>query len=212
MPATITCQRAVDAMGAFERLGGDVIVKPLFGSEGFGMMRISDGDLARRAFAALERVQSVIYVQRFVPHGGGTGAGTGGGTGGGDLRLFVIDGQVTAAMRRTADDWRTNIACGGRGEPFDPDAALRDLAVRAAAACDAVVAGVDLLIGDDGDVFVLEVNASPGWQALSAVTGVDIAARIIACVERRVAEAMMPAADATTSATMSGATPGASHG
>ena len=41
------------------------------------------------------------------------------------------------------------------------------------------MAGVDLLRGSDGRLFVLEVNAVPGWKALAAITGVDVAAEIL---------------------------------
>ena len=39
--ATITCQTWQAAMAAFEELGGDVVVKPMFGGEGRGITRVS---------------------------------------------------------------------------------------------------------------------------------------------------------------------------
>jgi ribosomal protein S6--L-glutamate ligase len=167
VPATIVCQRLVDAMAAFDELGGDVVVKPIFGSEGWGMTRITDGDLAARAFAQLERQGAAIYIQRFIAHGGS------------DLRLFVINGQVVASMRRIADDWRTNVARGATTEPIVADVLLQYQALRAAQACGAAIAGVDILLDGDGKPHVIEVNAAPGWKALSATTGIDIAGLII---------------------------------
>jgi tetrahydromethanopterin:alpha-L-glutamate ligase len=176
VPPTVVCQRAADARRAFDDLGGDVVIKPIFGSEGVGMTRVSDADLADRAFALVERMNAVIYVQRYIDHGGS------------DVRLFVVGGRVCAAMRRRGEGWRTNIAQGGRGEPMDPAASpeLCDLAVRAAAACDAHVAGIDVLFDPRKQPFVLEANAVPGWRELSRVTGVDVAAVVIAHVERLV--------------------------
>ncbi len=174
VPATIACQLYSDAMQAFDELGRDVVVKSLFGSEGFGMTRISDRDLAARAFMQLERMGNVIYLQRFIDHGGT------------DLRLFVIDGHVIAAMRRTSSGWRTNVARGGKPEAIETTSTWRDMAIRATAACEATVAGVDLVIDQAGQPFVLEVNAAPGWRAISSVTGVDVADRIIALAEREV--------------------------
>ena len=55
VPPTIVCQDADTALEAFEQLGGDVVVKPLFGSEGRGMVRVSDPELAWRTFRTLER-------------------------------------------------------------------------------------------------------------------------------------------------------------
>src|SRR5690242_14720807 len=60
VPPTIVCQHADAALEAFAALGGDVVIKPLFGSEGRGMVRVSDPDLAWRTFRTLERVQSVL--------------------------------------------------------------------------------------------------------------------------------------------------------
>ena len=168
VPPTIVCQHVDAAIEALAQLGGDVVVKPLFGSEGRGMVRVSDPDLAWRMFRALERTQSVLYLQKFIPHPGW------------DLRVFVLDATVLAAMRRRANGgWRTNVAQGGAAEAIDVSPALADLAVRSAASLGAVVAGVDLLFGKDGEWYVLEVNAVPGWRALVPVAGVDVAAAIV---------------------------------
>jgi ribosomal protein S6--L-glutamate ligase len=168
VPPTIVCQHADAALEAFAALGGDVVIKPLFGSEGRGMMRVSDPELAWRTFRTLEQTRSIIYLQQFVRHPGW------------DLRIFVLAGEVLAAMRRVArGDWRTNVAQGGRGEPVVLDAAQRDLALRAAAALGATAAGVDLLPGPNGEWYVIEVNAVPGWRALAPVAGIDIAASLV---------------------------------
>jgi ribosomal protein S6--L-glutamate ligase len=168
VPPTVVCQHAGDALEAFIRLGGDVVVKPLFGSEGRGMVRVSDPDLAWRVFRTLERVQSVLYLQRFIPHPGW------------DLRALVLGGRVLAAMRRQANGgWRTNVAQGGAAEKARLSAGQEELALRAARAVGAPLAGVDLLPGPAGEWYVLEVNAVPGWRALAPVAGVDVAAEIL---------------------------------
>jgi RimK family alpha-L-glutamate ligase len=176
VPPTAVCQDAESALAAFAALGGDVVVKPLFGSEGRGMLRVSDPELAWRTFRTLEQTRSVLYLQRFVRHPGW------------DLRAFVLGGEVLAAMRRVArGDWRTNVAQGGSGEPAELAPAERDLALRAAAALGAAAAGVDLLPGPDGEWYVIEVNAVPGWRALAPVAGVDIAAALVRHVARGIA-------------------------
>jgi ribosomal protein S6--L-glutamate ligase len=167
VPRTIVCQHADAAMEAFDRLGRNVVVKPLFGSEGRGIMRVSDPELGWRAFRTLERSQAVIYLQEFVPHPGW------------DLRVLTLGGRVLGGMRRHArDDWRTNVAQGGRAEAVTPTADEERLALEAAAAVGADFAGVDLLPAEDGYV-VLEVNAVPGWRALAPACGVDVAAAVV---------------------------------
>src|SRR5205814_8096439 len=135
----MVCQNADAAMEALAALGGDVVVKPLFGSEGRGMVRVSDPELAWRTFRAIERTQAVIYLQQFIRHPGW------------DLRVFVIGGRVVTAMRRRSrGDWRTNVAQGGAGEPVRIGPEEERLALRAGAALGAPLAGVDLLPGPAG--------------------------------------------------------------
>jgi RimK family alpha-L-glutamate ligase len=170
VPPTWSGESSAEALEAFEAMGGDVVVKPLFGSEGRGLIRVSHVELARRTFRALERLGSVLYVQRAIRHPGY------------DLRVFVLGDRVLGAIRRHAPegDWRTNVSVGGRPEPYVPDAAVERLALRAARAVGARMAGVDLLPDlDSGGFVVIEVNAVPGWRALAEATGIDVAAEIL---------------------------------
>jgi ribosomal protein S6--L-glutamate ligase len=167
VPQTIVCQTAADGLAAFETLGGDVVVKPLFGGEGRGITRVSDAAIARRVFMSLEQIGAVLYLQQFVPHDGV------------DWRLLVIGDEVLGMKRINPDDWRTNISLGARPAPLEVTVELAQLARRAAAAVRATVAGVDLLPARDGRLYAIEVNAVPGWRALGEVTGVDVAERVL---------------------------------
>jgi ribosomal protein S6--L-glutamate ligase len=175
VPPTIVCQHADAALEAFETLGRDVIVKPLFGSEGRGMVRVDDVELAWRTFRTLERTGAVLYLQKTIRHPGW------------DLRVFVLDGCVLAAMRRYArEGWRTNVAQGGAAEHVRVRDDEAELALRAAAVIGAEAVGVDLLQGPAGEWYVLEVNAVPGWRALAPVTGIDVAAALVRHVAGKV--------------------------
>jgi RimK family alpha-L-glutamate ligase len=172
VPRTVVCQTPEDAMAAFESLGGDVVVKPLFGSEGRGIARLQDEALASRAFRMLAQLGCVLYVQEFIPHDGF------------DLRVLVIGERMFAIRRRSERDWRTNVSRGATAEPVELTAELAHTARRAADAVGAPLAGVDLLPGRDGELYALEVNAVPGWQALAAALDVDIARVVLEFVER----------------------------
>jgi ribosomal protein S6--L-glutamate ligase len=174
-------QRAEEAKRLFEDLGRDVVVKPLFGSEGFGIMRVNDPDMADRVFDALEKLSQVIYLQQFEDHGDD------------DYRIFVIAGKVRAAMRRSGKgDWRSNVARGGTGEPIPVDETfnhvqglpgLGQLAVNAAQACGLDVTGVDILVSKQtAKPSVIEVNGVPGWRELARVTNIDIASQVLLCL------------------------------
>ena len=115
-PRTVVTERFDEALAAFDELGGDVIVKPLFGSEGKGMLHINDRDLAHRIFRTLELGRYVYYLQEYIPHQGW------------DIRAFVLGGRLLAAMRRCGNGWKTNVAQGAHGEALQLLAA--ELAVR----------------------------------------------------------------------------------
>jgi len=172
VPETIVCEDSETAQLAFEALGGDIVVKPIFGAEGRGILRVSDPDLALRTFRTLERLQAVLYLQKFVEHEGF------------DVRVMVLDGKVLAGMRRRSPhDFRTNVSRSGQAEPIELSDRECDWALRAAAAVGARIAGVDILYDRSGAGYVIEVNGVPGWQALQRVTGIDVASHVIQSIE-----------------------------
>ncbi len=172
VPSTVVCENAEAALEALGRLGGDVVVKPVFGSEGRGIVRVSDPDLALRTFRTLERIQAVLYVQRFIENEGF------------DVRVLVLGRQVLGAMRRRANgDFRANVSCRAIPEKHLLTDDEIQTALGAAEATGARFAGVDLLYDRDGTCYVIEVNAVPGWRAFQRVTGVDVAAAVISSLE-----------------------------
>jgi RimK family alpha-L-glutamate ligase len=165
-PETVVCESAEEAMAAFRALG-DVIVKPLFGSMGLGMVRVADEEMAYRVVQTIETIRGVFYLQRRIDHDGR------------DVRVFVVGGRVLAAIERRAPGWRTNIARGAVGRPIALPDAWAGMALGAAAAVGAEYAGVDLLPARDGTVYVLEVNGVPGWEGLQQATGIDVAGALV---------------------------------
>lgn len=167
-PETIVCEGEKDALAAIKTLG-DVIIKPIFGSMGHGLVRVSDPDVAFRVVQTLRQMGTVFYVQRVIDHGGR------------DVRAFVVGGRVVGAIERFVPDgdWRTNVSRGGSAKAFDLPSAWTDLALRAASVVGADYAGVDLLPARDGSVFVVEVNGIPGWRGLQQATRCDVAGCVV---------------------------------
>ncbi len=163
IPRTIVTEQFDDAMDAFDELGGDVVVKPLFGSEGRGMTRVSDRDIAYRTFRALELGHYVYYLQEYVPHGYE------------DIRVFVIDGKAVSAMTRRGTSWKCNICNGASGEEISINPQLQDMSIRAVNALGAEYGGVDFLPLKNGGYQLIEVNTIPGWKGLEKATGFDAA-------------------------------------
>ena len=106
------------------------------------------------------------------------------------LRHAALPVPAGAVCQRAADAlaWFAELGGDGSAERFELAAAERGLAVRAAAAVGAVVAGVDLLPGPGGEWYVIEVNAVPGWRALSDACDIDVATAVV----RHLAEECRP--------------------
>jgi RimK family alpha-L-glutamate ligase len=180
IPETLVCQTVDDALDAFDVLGGDIVVKPLFGGEGRGIFRVTDRDAATRCFRMLVQLQAIVYVQRFIQHEGF------------DLRLLVIGDRVLGMRRINERDWRFNVSRGATTESIELTEGLVEIAQRASTAIGAEVAGVDVLPGRDGRLYLLEVNAVPGWKALARTLNVDVAALVLSHLESRVRGAGAP--------------------
>ena len=157
-PPTHVAQRADDAFAAFDGSAATSCVKPLFGAEGRGMLRVTDRELAWRTFRVLEQTRAgdlpaaVHPAPRLGPAG-------------------VRDGRQGDRARCggvRANDWRTNVAQGGTAERAELIAARGGTGrARRRTAVGCPVAGVDLLPGPRGELYVIEVNAVPGWRALA---------------------------------------------
>ena len=166
-PRTICCQTREDALLAFEKLGRDCIVKPIFGGEGRGIVRVTDADMAWRVFSTLEQLQSVIYIQEFLVSQGY------------DLRLLVVGDELFCVRRENHGDWRSNVARGGQAIPHEPTFEQISIAFRACKAIQGWMIGVDILPTIDGRNVLLEVNAVPGWRATAAALNVDMAQLVL---------------------------------
>jgi len=167
VPETIVVQSRNEAMAAFERLGGDCVVKPLFGGEGRGVMRIQDPQLAWYTFSTLDQLDAVFYVQAFV-HPGGR-----------DTRLLVIGDHVIAARRENPSDFRTNHSHGATTTQIQPSREQITMAKQITSTMGLTFASVDLVDCDDDAPRVLEVNAVPGWKGLQQVCTENIATLVI---------------------------------
>ena len=183
VPRTIVAQDPDGIRRAWETLGGDAVVKPLFGSCGRGIERIDSEALLLPLLAAAAEAQegAATYLQEFIPHAGW------------DVRILLVGEEAFSIRRRSATDWRTNLARGGIGEPFEPPQAWVDLARRTSALLGVEVAGVDLVPDAGGDPLVLEVNAVPGWRGLASATGLDPTPAVVRWAERKALRHAPPA-------------------
>jgi len=166
-PETFATQSPAQARAIARRecSRGPLVLKPLFGAQGWGLQLIEKpADLP-----TLEEARGVYYLQRFVGPARPPFE---------DMRVLVANGEAVAAMRRRSSHWVTNVRQGARPYAVEPTARERELALAAAEAMGAALAGVDLIADADGATQVLEVNSMAGWYGLQKVTPFSIAERL----------------------------------
>jgi glutathione synthase/RimK-type ligase-like ATP-grasp enzyme len=94
-----------------------------------------------------------------------------------DIRALVLDGEVITTMQRVGGAGiTTNIHSGG--VPTKNNIDVSDLSIRSAKSVKGHIVGVDIIPDEKGQLWVLEANATPGWNGLQQVTDFDISARI----------------------------------
>jgi RimK family alpha-L-glutamate ligase len=165
-PRTLVTEDFDTALTACREMG-DVILKPLFGSEGKGMVRISDPETAYRVLRAWELNRYIYYIQEYLPHFQE------------DIRAFVVGDKVAAAMLRRGIGWKTNFSQGATVTPIKLSPEMKSLALQATRVTGLDYAGVDLMRVEDGRTCVIEINSIPGWRGLQKTTSQSIAASII---------------------------------
>jgi ribosomal protein S6--L-glutamate ligase len=154
--------------------GAPLVIKLLEGTQGIGVVLAETQQAAESVIEAFLGVKAYIMVQEYIREAKGA-----------DIRCFVIDGKVVAAMKRQAKpgEFRSNLHRGGKASLIDITAEERSMAVRAAKILGLNVAGVDLL-RSEREPLVMEVNSSPGLKGIEGVTGKNIAGMIIDFVEK----------------------------
>lgn len=160
--------RDLKALEAFARRYDQVVLKILFmmGGEGVIKLAASDPEFQKKSRAFLSAAgREPILAQEFLPA-----------VSGGDKRVFVLNGEPFAALRRLpkAGDFRANLAVGGQAAAGELDAA--DHAIAAAVAPllkreGIVFAGLDVIAGK-----LIEINVtSPTLaQELRRLSGLDL--------------------------------------
>jgi len=167
IPTAYTTESMADAYDVSERYG-EFIYKPILSSMGKGAMKFTDPDLAYNAYKMLDRFSQPLILQKYVQNPGR------------DIRVFVIGGDVvgSAYKYRAVGKWKTNVAQGGTMiDEKVPDDIL-ELGLGATEAMGLDYLGVDVMESPDGPV-ILEVNASPGWQALNLAANIKVADEIV---------------------------------
>jgi [lysine-biosynthesis-protein LysW]--L-2-aminoadipate ligase len=153
------------ALAAVEEIGYPCVLKPVVGSWGRLLARVTDRATAE-AFIEHKAVlggvnHQVFYIQEYVDKPGR------------DIRAFVIGDRTIGAIYRSSENWITNTARGGIASncPVTPE--IDDLCRRTAQAVGKGMLAIDLFESPDG-MLVNEVNHTMEFRNSIATTGVDI--------------------------------------
>ena len=177
IPTTGFANSPLDTDDLIKMVGGSpLIVKLLEGTQGKGVVLAETKKAAESVINAFKSLNANILVQEFIKEANGK-----------DLRLFVVDGKVVAAIQREAapGEFRANIHMGGTAGIIKPTAEERRIALKAAKAMDLKVAGVDIIRSSKGPL-LLEVNSSPGLEGIEGATNKDIAGEMIKAIENNI--------------------------
>ena len=151
-----------------------LVIKLLSGTHGVGVIKADDTQSAESIIETFLKLKQKVLIQEFIREAEGS-----------DIRAFVVDNEIVAAMQREAKpgEFRANLHKGGSGFVTKLSDEERKVAKKAAQLMGLKVCGVDMLRSKNGPL-VLEVNASPGLEGIETTTKVDVAAKIIRFIEK----------------------------
>jgi ribosomal protein S6--L-glutamate ligase len=175
IPTTGFANSPLDTNDLIKMVGGPpLIVKLLEGTQGKGVVLAETKKAAESVINAFKSLNANILVQEFIKEANGK-----------DIRCFVIDGKVVAAIQREAmpGEFRANIHLGGTASIVKVTSEEKRIAIKAAKAMDLKVAGVDIIRSSKGPL-LLEVNSSPGLEGIEGATNKDIAGEMIKAIEK----------------------------
>lgn len=187
-PKTMVAYSMESALSACEQLGYPAVLKPVTGSWGRLIAKVNGPEQARAIIGQKSEHGSfhheIYYVQEFIEKPGR------------DIRAYVIGGKVIAASYRTSAHWITNAARGAVSLPCPITLEIEELALRACAAVDARLAGVDLIETGNG-LQVIEINTGGEFKGLMTTTDHDIAGEIVEEAARLALTGLVGPADPT---------------
>ncbi|MCH7955653.1 MAG: RimK family alpha-L-glutamate ligase [Candidatus Marinimicrobia bacterium] len=174
IPKTVMARNPNQLVRALQLTDGPpVILKLIEGTQGIGVILSETKQSFESTLDTLWNLGQDILIQQFIADSKGR-----------DIRAFVVNGKVVAAMKReaAAEEFRANIHRGGTGKVVVLSSIQEETAVRATEILGLGIAGVDFF-DTPGEPIIIELNSSPGLQGIELTTGVDVATEIIKYAE-----------------------------
>jgi glutathione synthase len=172
MAPTLVASR-VEELAAFTAKHGEVVLKPLGGRAGQGVVFASAATPGLRALLELvTAMESLpVMVQAFLP-----------GVAAGDKRILLVNGEPLGAVNRvpSGGEFRSNLAVGGQPQAADLSEAERAICAELAPALQAeglFFVGIDVI---DGRLSEINVTSPTGIREVERLGGVPLADQTVA--------------------------------
>lgn len=171
-PKTYFSFSSETALENLEKIGYPMVIKPVVGSWGRGVMALKDRDTADAIIEVRELndgpLDRIYYLQEMVKRPPR------------DIRVIAVGDQVIAAMYRTSTGgFKTNIALGAEPVPCEITKELEDICLKASKAVGGGILGVDLMEDEKRGLVVHEINNTVEFKGLAKVAKKNIPKEMI---------------------------------
>jgi len=170
----------------FRERHGDIVIKPLHGHGGAGVLKIGreDGNLPAVVDLFLNMAPEPFIAQAFLPA-----------VSEGDKRILLVDGEAVGAINRRPPSGaiRSNLVAGGAAEATGLSEREREICARIGPELrrrGLIFVGIDVI---GGMMTEINVTSPTGARALQKLSGVDAIELLWSVIERRLETAGAPA-------------------
>jgi len=156
-----------------EKVGYPLVIKPVIGSWGRGVMQLKDRDTVDAVLEIRELTDTphdrIYYVQELVKRPPR------------DIRVITIDNQAIAAMyRKSTGGFKTNIAVGAEPEICEITKEIEDICSNASKAVGGGILGIDIMEDEKKGLVVHEINNTVEFKGLAKVAKRNIPKEMVA--------------------------------
>jgi [lysine-biosynthesis-protein LysW]--L-2-aminoadipate ligase len=171
-PRTYFSFSSQSAAENLEKVGFPLVIKPVIGSWGRGVMPLKDKDTMEAVFEIRDITDSphdrIYYLQELIKRPPR------------DIRVITVGDQPIAAMyRKSSGGFKTNIALGADPELCEISKEMEDMAVKASKAMGGGILGIDMMEDDQKGLIVHEVNNTVEFKGLARVSKRNIPKEMI---------------------------------
>jgi len=171
-PKTYFSFSSESAAENLEKVGFPLVIKPVIGSWGRGVMPLKDKDTMEAVFEIRDITDSphdrIYYLQELIKRPPR------------DIRVITVGDEPIAAMyRKSSGGFKTNVALGAEPELCEITKEMEDLAVKSSKAMGGGILGIDMMEDDERGLIVHEVNNTVEFKGLAKVAQRNIPKEMI---------------------------------